>query len=355
MKILLYSAATSLVLTFLLMPLFVKFLMRIQILDKGGRRKIHKGTIPSMGGIIIFISFLLAMIFWQPFGVLGEGRFVTAALMLMALIGIRDDIVPLPAMIKLLVQIVAASMVVVVADVKLVSFYGLFGIYDLAPWLSYFLSIMFIIFVTNAFNLIDGVDGLAGTIAFFAFSFLSLWNYWVGNIEVAVFLACFVGALLGFLYYNWQPASIFMGDTGSLPLGFVLAVFTLEFITFNGALPAESTYKFHAVLSAGVAIVLLPVFDTTRVFLLRLSQKRSPFNPDKQHTHHAVMRKVQTHAKTVRIMVFTYLLIAGIVLFISWKGWVVDWVLLLGLLAVLILIDYYLVYLLTHLHKDKSA
>jgi UDP-N-acetylmuramyl pentapeptide phosphotransferase/UDP-N-acetylglucosamine-1-phosphate transferase len=240
------------------------------------------------------------------------------------------------------VQVVTASMaVVVLTNVRLVSFYGLFGVQELAPWLSYILSILFILFVTNAFNLIDGIDGLAGTIAFTCLMFLSMWFYCTGDIGSAIFLICFAGAVLGFLYYNWQPASLFMGDTGSLVLGFIIAVFTLKFISLNGALLAGSSYKFHAVLSAAVAVILLPVFDTTRVFLLRIFKRQSPFLPDRQHLHHAIIRKVGTHAKACRLISGFYILTAGIILFVSWKNWLPDWVLLASILALLLLINQY--------------
>ncbi|MDR0691510.1 MAG: undecaprenyl/decaprenyl-phosphate alpha-N-acetylglucosaminyl 1-phosphate transferase [Prevotellaceae bacterium] len=350
MNLLFYSAITALVLTFLLTPLFVKFLIRIQILDKGGRRKIHKGRIPSMGGLIIFMSFLFSILLWKPDMLFDDNRFLLAAIILMAVTGIRDDIAPLPPSLKLLVQVVTASMaVVVLTNVRLVSFYGLFGVHELTTWLSYTLSILFILFVTNAFNLIDGIDGLAGTIALACLVFLSVWFYCIGDIESAIFLICFAGAILGFLYYNWQPASLFMGDTGSLVLGFIIAVFTLKFVSFNGTLPMDSSYKFHAVLSAGLAIVLLPVFDTTRVFLLRILKKQSPFLPDRQHLHHAVVRKVGTHARACRLIVGLYILTAGSILFASWKNWMPDWALLLATFGFLVLVNQYVRYMLSHL------
>ena len=354
MNLLLYSAITALVLTFLMTPLFVKFLIRIQILDKGGRRKIHKGKIPSMGGLIIFVGFLFSVLLWQPSMLFDDNRFLLAAIILMAVTGIRDDIAPLPPFLKLLVQVVTASIaVVVLANVRLVSLYGLFGVQELATWLSYLLSIAFILFMTNAFNLIDGIDGLAGTVAFVCLLFLSLWFYCTGEIESAIFLICFAGAILGFLYYNWQPASLFMGDTGSLVLGFIIAVFTLKFVSINGALPVESSYKFHAVLGAGAAVVLLPVFDTTRVFLLRIIKGQSPFLPDRQHLHHAIIRKVNTHAKTCRWISGIYILTAGIILLVSWKNWLPDWALLSAILVFLILVNQYVQRLLTRLGQRQ--
>jgi UDP-N-acetylmuramyl pentapeptide phosphotransferase/UDP-N-acetylglucosamine-1-phosphate transferase len=340
MSLLLYSAVTALILTFLLTPLFVKFLIRIQILDKGGRRKIHKGKIPSMGGLIVFLSFLFAILLWQPAMWSGDNRFLLAAMILMAVTGIRDDIAPLSPFFKLLIQVVTAIIAVIALDnIRVASLYGLFGVYDLAPWMGYTASVFFILFVTNAFNLIDGIDGLAGTIALICLVFLSVWFYCVGDVGSAVFLMCFAGAVLGFLYYNWQPASLFMGDTGSLVLGFVISVFTLKFVLLNGELPEDNVFRFHAVLSAGLAIVLLPVFDTTRVFLLRMFKGKSPFLPDRQHLHHAVVRKLGMHARACRLIVALYLLTAGAILLVSWKAWLSDWALLSSILVFLILVN----------------
>jgi UDP-N-acetylmuramyl pentapeptide phosphotransferase/UDP-N-acetylglucosamine-1-phosphate transferase len=337
MSYLFYVAATSLLVSFLLTPLLVRFLRRRQVLDEGGHRKIHKGFIPSMGGIIIYAAFLLATLLWVPIEDIVARRFELAALSLVFFAGIRDDIEPLLPLHKLVVQVIAAGMVVVAGDIRVVSLYGLFGVTDLPVWLSYAGSILLIIFVTNAFNLIDGIDGLSGTLAACIFTFLCFWFYGMGNASEAMRMACLVGAVLGFLYYNWQPASIFMGDTGSLTIGFLLSVGTISFITTNGALPDGHACKFPAVLSAGVTVVLLPVFDTIRVFLLRLRQRKSPFLPDKQHIHHVVLHMAHTHARTTRLIIGCYLLLAALALFAT--HYVADGLLLLFIFLLCVGID----------------
>ncbi|MDR2362589.1 MAG: undecaprenyl/decaprenyl-phosphate alpha-N-acetylglucosaminyl 1-phosphate transferase [Prevotellaceae bacterium] len=348
-----YAAATSLLLSFLLTPLLVQFLRRRRVLDEGGHRKIHKGFIPSMGGIIIFLAFLLATLLWEPIEVVLHRRFELAALILVFFAGIRDDIEPLRPMHKLVVQVIAAGMVVVAGDIRISSLYGLWGIEELPMWLSYCGSIVFVIFITNAFNLIDGLDGLAGTLAVFSFSFLCCWFYGAGNDSEAMRIACMIGAVLGFLYYNWQPASLFMGDTGSLVIGFMLSVSTLSFIRINGSLPDVSYYKFPAVLSAGLAVVLLPAFDTIRVFLLRLRQRRSPFLPDKQHVHHVILHLVQTHAKAVRLIIVGYLIIAGLILYAS--KYLLDDLLLLLIVVFCISINVLIRYVVNRSFKKEQV
>lgn len=332
-----YACITALLFSFMLMPLLVRFLRRKHVLDEGGHRKIHKGFVPSMGGIIICTSFLFAIILWIPVENIIDRRFELAAILLMFFAGIRDDIDPLRPIYKLFVQIIAAIMVVVAGDMHITSLYGLFGIYDIPLILGYGLSILFIIGITNAFNLIDGIDGLAATVAIVAFAFLGFWFYFTGNGSEALRMACIIGALIGFLYYNWQPASIFMGDTGSLVVGFILSTSTLAFISINGSLPDGAPYKFPAVFSVGMAVVLLPLFDTIRIFLLRIKQGKSPFLPDKQHLHHVILHVMHTHARTVRIMLAGFVAIAGSII-VAGKFFQ-DWIVLAGTAFICIALD----------------
>ena len=347
-----YAVGTSLLISFLLMPLLVKMLHRKNLLEHGGRRRVHRGYVPPMGGIIIYIAFILSMLVWLPRDLIEDNRFIVAAISLMFFAGIRDDLAPLKPFHKLIIQCVTAC-VIVFMDIRIVSLYGLFGVYELPYWISYFITIVFIIFVTNAFNLIDGLDGLAATIAFFSMGFMCVWFYLVGEITYAIRLGCWIGAILGFLYYNWQPASIFMGDTGSLVLGFVLAYNTLYFISCNGALPDDAMYKFPAVLSAGVALVLIPAFDTIRVFVIRIWQRKSPFLPDRQHIHHSVLRIANTHAATVRIIVGIYIIIATLILL---TGKILpDWILLIIIAVICCGIDSVLSFTLKRVYARRRA
>ena len=335
-----YACITALLCSFLLMPLLARFLRRRHILDEGGHRRIHKGFVPSMGGIIICVSFLFSMLLWIPIDSISNRRFELAAIALMFFTGIRDDMEPLRPLYKFFVQIIAAIIVVVAGDMYIHSFYGLFGIYEIPELLGCVISVLFIIFITNAFNLIDGIDGLAASIAVLAFSFLSVWFYLAGYEIEILRMACVIGALVGFLYYNWQPASIFMGDTGSLVIGFILSTSALTFISANGSLPEDVSYKFPAIFSAGLAVVLLPLFDTVRIFILRTKQGKSPFLPDKQHLHHVLLHVMRTHARTVRILLAGYLLIAGAIL-IAGK-FCKDWIVLSGGILMCIIIDWLL-------------
>jgi len=340
MKDLLYAGATALLFSYLLMPLLTRFLQSRKLMDEGGYRKIHKGFKPSMGGLVIVVSLVAAMLLWMPSDML-ERRYQFAAIALIFFAGIRDDLVPLRPLHKVIVQVVAAVILVLPGDVRISSLYGLFGVHELPEWISCILSMLVVITITNAFNLIDGIDGLAGSVAVVTFSFLCFWFYGIGDHSSALYLMCVIGAILGFLYYNWQPASIFMGDTGSLSLGMILSLCTVSFIKINGELPADDSYHFPAVLTAGLAIVLLPIYDTIRVFLYRLQHGKSPFKPDKMHTHHLVLyTQKKSHARTVLRLLSTYIFIAALLLLAC--KFFPDWVLLPILVAIYCFVTLYL-------------
>ncbi len=314
----LYSFGSALVVSFLLMPLLIKLLYKQHLLDEGGRRKIHKGQVPSMGGAVIFFAFAFAMLVWLPVNDIFSRKYLFSAIIIIFLTGFRDDTAPLKPWHKLLAQLLASFIVVGLTDIRIDSFYGFLGIYEIPQWIGVILSIFVVIVITNAFNLIDGVDGLAGSIAIVGFSFFACWFYLTNNYEYAIMMCALVGAILGFLYYNWHKAAIFMGDTGSLVLGFMLSISVIAFIRANGMLtPDVAEYGFKAPLAMAITVVLFPLFDTLRVFILRVRQGKSPFVADKQHIHHYLLRLGYSHEKVTLIITGIFAAIIILVLFLS--------------------------------------
>ena len=213
---------------------------------------------------------------------------------------------PLKPLYKLLAQLVAAAIIVYLAKIRLTSFYGLFGVEELDPLISQLISIFTIIVITNSFNLIDGLDGLAGTIATIALSAFGIWFYLVGDEWTSILAFSMAGAVIAFLTFNWDPSKIFMGDTGALAIGFLFAVLAIKFIDLNYSLSVNHYFKFSATVTTGICIIIIPLFDTLRIFILRLSKKQSPFNPDKNHMHHALLRMGMSLLSS--ILVFSVLL-----------------------------------------------
>ncbi len=310
------AIATSFIITFLIIPVIIKFSKRkSKMMDIPGRRKIHKKVTPSLGGIGIFMGLMVALSVWLPFEAFQQYKFILAGLLILFFIGLRDDVVPLKPIYKLLAQIIAAAMVINLAGIKLDSFYGLFGVYELNPVLSQLFSIFTIIVITNSFNLIDGLDGLAGTIATIALTTFGIWFYLVGDEWTSLLALSMTGAVIAFLTFNWDPSKIFMGDTGALSIGFLFAVLSIKFIDVNYHLPIENVYRFNASVTTGICIIIIPLFDTLRIFILRLSKKQSPFTPDKNHMHHALMRMGMTHSQTALSLGTLNLVYVAIALF----------------------------------------
>ena len=332
-----FASVTSLAISFLFMPLLINLLEKGELLDEGGHRKIHKGNIPSMGGIVIFIAFMFSILAWLPATPAFDRKYFLGAISLIALLGIRDDFAPTLPRQKLLVQFIAASIIVLLTDIRVFSFYGFLGIEVIPVWISYIISVLFIVFITNAFNLIDGIDGLAGLMGAIGLSLFGVWFYFAGFPEYSIVAIVLVGAILGFLYYNWHPASIFMGDTGSLVIGFTLSICAIWFFNLNASLPDSSLLSFNAPFSIALGVLLFPIFDTARIVLLRARQRKSPFVADRQHTHHHVLRMTKNQSNTTIIITLTYLIVLALIMALA--GIVSDNILIPTIIIFCILLD----------------
>ena len=312
------AVLVGLVVSFLVMPLIIAALKKKNLIDTPDRRKIHRTITPSLGGIGIMIGIVTSLLIWLTFSGIVEYKYTLAGVGLLFVAGIRDDLIPISARTKLLVQILAA-LIVVFNGVIINSAFGLFGFNEINFTLRVFLSLGFIIFFTNSFNLIDGLDGLAGSVALIISSFFSIWFFLNGSFYLAIIAGSTSGAIIGFLFYNWMPAKIFMGDTGALSLGFLFSVFALIFINQDYELGTE-WYKYNAPVATMIAILIVPLFDTARIIVVRLVKKKSPFEPDNNHTHHILMRLGLTHAQVALLLASFNVLFIAIVTFFKNAG-----------------------------------
>lgn len=275
-------------------------------------RKIHLRVIPNLGGIGIFFGFITtASLFISPLA-FEKWNYIIASSLLLFLVGIADDLVSLSPPKKFLTQFVAAFIVVCLADIRLKSLHGIFGVYgDLPYWWSVIFSIVGIIFVTNAYNLIDGIDGLAGSIAVLSTLMLGTTLAGFGHPGAACLAFCLLGGIVGFLKYNISPAKIFMGDTGSLLIGFVISLLCILSVNSFNAFTAYASF-IHSQAGAlviGLSFLFVPVFDTFRVFTTRLMKGVSPFKADRTHLHHYLLDMGFTHSEAVTILVVANILI----------------------------------------------
>ncbi|MCO5272958.1 MAG: undecaprenyl/decaprenyl-phosphate alpha-N-acetylglucosaminyl 1-phosphate transferase [Cyclobacteriaceae bacterium] len=301
MAVNLAACVTAFLVSFLVLPVIIKYSHKKNLGDIPGRRKIHKKVTPSLGGIAIFLAFALASMFWMDFSQWDSVRFVLASLLIVFIIGVRDDLVPFRALHKLFGQIVAV-IILLFSGIHISSLFGFLGINEVPPAVGYTLTAFTIIVVTNSFNLIDGLDGLAGSVGIIALLAFGVWFHLAGDFVFSLFGFSMAGGLLAFLVFNWEPSEIFMGDTGAMVIGMLLAVMAVHFMNVNNALPEWHPVRFSASIASAVAFIIVPISDTLRIIILRLSKGKSPFSPDKSHIHHAIMRLGITHSRTAMIL-----------------------------------------------------
>ncbi|MEM7550382.1 MAG: MraY family glycosyltransferase [Bacteroidota bacterium] len=282
--------------TLFLTPIFKNILTKYSVLELRNKRKIHKKLVPSMGGVIFVFSFFCGLLFTFEISELSEVKYIILSLLMMLFIGLRDDIIPIPAKEKLISQILPILLIIFFNNYHLKSLNGFLGIYDLPYWLGVVLSTLVFLCIVNSYNLIDGIDGLACSISVITlsvFNILLITNSFKSLMSDAVIIL--IASIVAFLVYNWQPAKIFMGDTGALFLGFFNSILVLDFINT----PNETI---SSPLAFILAILAIPIIDTLRTFISRIIRGVSPFTPDKTHIHHMLLRLGLSHSQTVFLL-----------------------------------------------------
>ncbi len=304
---------SAFVLTYFAIPSIIRIAVVKRLYDKPNDRSSHSEIVPRLGGIGIFAGALFAILMWTPFNVFADLQYVLCSFIIIFLIGAKDDLVGVSPTKKLIGQILAAFILVYKANIRITSFYGVLGVSELPDMVSFTLSVFTIVVIVNAFNLIDGINGLAGSIGTLICTLLGFWFFFIHRSDLAVVAFSLVGSLIAFLNYNLAPkAKIFMGDTGSMLVGLVCSLLAISFMELDHDL-AAGPFKFDAVPAIAVAILILPLFDTIRVFSTRILKGRSPFSPDRTHIHHLLLDFGMTHLQATFTLVLVNILFIGAV------------------------------------------
>jgi UDP-N-acetylmuramyl pentapeptide phosphotransferase/UDP-N-acetylglucosamine-1-phosphate transferase len=289
---------------FSLTPQIIRLAHQHGIFDHFNERKVHVKKVPRFGGGAIVVGVLAATAAGSHYAGLATPWPLLVATLVVAAVGVVDDYESINHRYKLVPEILAALAVAYFADLRLTSLHGLFGVGDIPTWLGYALTVFTVIVVANAFNLIDGIDGLAGTLAVLIFGAYGTWFFWVGHLGAGLLCFSAVGASAAFLTFNFRT-KIFMGDTGSLALGFLAAFVTIGFLQANAILPEASPAKMASPVLFACCMLALPLFDTIRVFVLRMASGRSPFSADKNHLHHLLLALHLRHYQATLVLVGT--------------------------------------------------
>ena len=335
------SFITAFTLTYLAIPSIINIAKKKNLVDVPGDRTSHDEITPSLGGIAIFAGMIFSIVMWTPFKVFGDLQYILGGFIIIFLIGAKDDILPMSPSRKMLGQLLAAFILVYKANIRLTSFYGIFGVYDIPVVWSILITIFTILVVINAFNLIDGINGLSGGVGSLIALVLGTWFFLVDSMGLATISFSLVGAVVAFLRYNVTPAKIFMGDTGSLLLGLVCAILIIQFIEMHRIIPNDK-YYFRAAPAAAIGIMILPLFDTFRVFMMRAIRGRSPFSPDRNHIHHLLIDTGLSHMQATFVLLAVNLLFIAMVMKFQFLGNMNLLILVLGSATGLTAVLYYI-------------
>ena len=275
------------IITFFSIPVIIQVAKEKKLFDEPDERKVHKTVIPTLGGLGIFAGFILALLMCTPPNLAGQLQFFVAASVVIFFLGLKDDILVISASKKFIGQLIAAAIIIKFGGLHINNMGGFLGIYAIPNFAGMIFTLFTIIVVTNSFNLIDGIDGLAGSLGLLTTLVFGTYFYIIGDLAFSVMAFSLSGSLISFLIYNFSPAKIFMGDTGSLLLGLINSILVIKFINIadlpNGPMTLE------AAPAIGFAILIIPLLDTLRVFSLRILDRRSPFSPDRNHIHHFLL------------------------------------------------------------------
>ena len=289
----LLSIAISFTITFLAIPVIITVAERKKLFDLPNERKIHQNPIPSLGGLGIFAGFIMACLIAIQFHTAPEFQYFLAACFVIFFLGLKDDILVISPIKKFIGQVLAAFLIIYKGNVQIRSMHGFLGIHELPESFSLLLTYFTVIVIINSFNLIDGIDGLAGSLGLMAATVFGFYFLQIDMPAYAILAFGLAGSLAAFLIFNFHPAKIFMGDTGSLLIGLINSILVVKFIEVATAVNVP--YPIPASPAIGFAILMIPLLDTLRVFSIRIVNRRSPFSPDRNHVHHLLLDKGLSH------------------------------------------------------------
>ena len=306
------------------MPVVVRIAKAKGFVVRPNKRMSHTGEVPNVGGLNICFSFMLTYLLFE-FNQMSQSQFFLIGLFAIMAVGFIDDVLILTPIAKILGETLAGIALIGFADIRLTHLHGIFGVEQIGIIPSYLLSLFVLLAIINAINLIDGVDGLASGLGMLYCIFFAIYFHLAGEISWSILGICMVGALAVFFIYNvfGSREKIFMGDSGSLLLGYLLTAFVFHFCEINAYHEVPEVLHMSAAPAVAICVLTVPIYDTIRVSLTRIKQHRSPFEPDKNHIHHLLLRTGLNHIQTTCVLLSVSVLFIGLaILGRNWNPWV---------------------------------
>ncbi|EZH72302.1 glycosyl transferase [Aquimarina atlantica] len=280
----------SFLLTYLTIPKIIGVVSYKRLMDAPNERSSHKIQTPSLGGVAFYYTLIIGLFFINSWDTNGEIIHIIPGLTILFIIGLKDDLVVLSPGSKLIAQLVAVSFVVASSGFTIHSLNGFFNIEEIPYYIYFLIAVFIMVTIINSYNLIDGIDGLASIVGIVILIIYTTIFYFTKEYFYALITISLNACLLAFFGYNVSSTKkIFMGDTGSLIVGFVISIMTLKFLALKPSSSAELPFFLENIPLIAISILIVPLFDTARVFAIRIANKKSPFSPDRNHTHHVLI------------------------------------------------------------------
>jgi UDP-N-acetylmuramyl pentapeptide phosphotransferase/UDP-N-acetylglucosamine-1-phosphate transferase len=301
-------------------PVVIQVVKLKRLYERVSNRSSHVQQVPSFGGITFFIVLILALNIADQFFITSRAVYLVPAALFIFFMGLKDDLTGISPWNKIMVQLIATTILFLSPDFQITNLHGFIGIHEIAPWICIPLAYLVVIFYINAYNLIDGIDGLASGLGTLFFTFFSIVYYTLNDYMMMAVCLSMVGAFVAFLRYNTsKDKRIFLGDTGSLLIGFLIAAVVINILSKDYHEDIHMRYVANLPLLI-ISALYIPVFDSIRVFIIRVQNGKSPFASDRSHIHHVLLDYFNlTHRQT------SFIIISFNAVFLLLMGFVTDY------------------------------
>jgi UDP-N-acetylmuramyl pentapeptide phosphotransferase/UDP-N-acetylglucosamine-1-phosphate transferase len=299
-------------------PVIIQVVKLKRLFDKMTDRGSHSQPVPSFGGVTFFIILVISLSLSDQFFLTSRAMYLIPSCLVIFFTGLKDDMTGISAWNKILMQVIATTMLFASPDFQITNLHGFLGINEISHWICIPLSFLVVVFYINAYNLIDGIDGLASSLGAMFFNFFAIVYYYLHDYMMMAVCLSMLASFIAFLRFNVsKDKRIFLGDTGSLLIGFLVAAIVINILSKDYQEDLHMSYIENLPFMI-ISALYIPVFDSIRVFIIRMQNRQNPFTPDRSHVHHVLLDYYQfSHQKTSFIIVATNLIIIFLMFFVT--------------------------------------
>lgn len=317
-SLLVFFFVSSFMTMYFVTPVIIQVVKLKRLFDKMTDRSSHSQAVPSFGGVTFFIILVISLSLSDQFFLTSRAMYLIPSCLVIFFTGLKDDMTGISAWNKILMQVIATTMLFTSPDFQITNLHGFLGIYEISHWICIPLSFLVVVFYINAYNLIDGIDGLASSLGAMFFTFFAIVYFNLNDYMMMAVCLSMVASFIAFLRFNVsKDKRIFLGDTGSLLIGFLVAAIVINILSKDYQVDLHMSYIANLPLMI-ISALYIPVFDSIRVFIIRIQNRQNPFAPDRSHVHHVLLDYYHfSHQKTSFIIIATNVIIIILMSFVT--------------------------------------